>query len=152
MTRYVGVDVHKQTCHVTVMDEQGNVIEQERFRNEPEEFEWSLKGIDDAKIAMEASSCWQPAYELLEDMGHEVKLAHPIKTRLIAEARIKTDATDSEALAHLLRTNLLPTSYVPPKRVRELRDLVRLRTYLVRQRARFKHKIRSELLSKASKF
>ena len=151
MAKYVGMDVHKQTCHATVMDEQGNVIKQEKFRNEPEEFERILEGIDDAKIAMEASCCWQPAYELLEDMDYEVKLAHPMKTRLIAEAKIKTDAGDSEALAHLLRTNLLPTSYVPPKRVRELRDLVRLRTYLVRERARFKHKIRSELLKRGIK-
>ena len=84
-------------------------------------------------------------------MGYEVKLAHPMKTRLIAEARIKTDTSDSEALAHLLRTNLLPTSYVPPKPIMELRELVRLRTYLVRERARFKHKIRAELLKRGIK-
>ena len=57
----------------------------------------------------------------------------------------QTDTRDSEALAHLLRANLLPASYVPPKEVRELRELVRLRTYLVRERVRFKNRTRAEL-------
>ena len=68
-----------------------------------------------------------------------------MKTGIIAEAKVKTDAKDSEALAHLLRADLLPTSYVPPREFRELRDLVRLRTYLVRERTRLKNKIRAEL-------
>ena len=145
MTTYVGLDVHLRTCHATVMDEHGRILKQEKFPNERLEFERILKGIDDAKVAMEACYCWQPLYEFLEEKCFEVKLAHPIKTRIIADAKIKTDATDSEALAHLLRADLLPTSYVPPKEIRELRELVRLRTYLVRERTRFKNKIRAEM-------
>ena len=145
MATYVGLDVHLRTCHATVMDEQGKILRQEKFPNERLELERILKGIDDAKVAMEACYCWQPVYEFLENKGFEVKLAHPTKTRIIAEAKIKTDAIDSEALANLLRANLLPTSYVPPKGLRELRELVRVRTYLVRERTRFKNKIRAEL-------
>lgn len=145
MPTFVGLDVHLRTCHATVMDEQGKILRQEKFPNERLELERILKGIDDAKVAMEACYCWQPVYELLETMGHEVELAHPTKTRIIAEAKIKTDATDSEALAHLLRADLLPPSYVPSRELRELRELVRLRTYLVRERAKFKNKIRAEL-------
>lgn len=145
MAQYVGLDVHLRACHATVMNERGEILKQEKFPNERMELERVLNGINDAKVAMEACYCWQPVYELLESMGHEVKLAHPTKTRIIAEAKIKTDAVDSERLAHLLRAKLLPTSYVPPKELRELRELVRLRTYLVRERARFKNKIRAEL-------
>jgi transposase len=145
MTKYVGLDVHLRTCHATVTDERGRVLKQEKFPNERQEIERIFKSIGDAKVAMEACYCWQPVYEQLEAMGHKVELAHPMKTRIIAEARIKTDALDSEALAHLLRADLLPTSYVPPREFRELRELVRLRTYLVRERTRFKNKIRAEL-------
>lgn len=152
MATYVGLDVHKQSSHATVMDERGQILKQEKFRNEPEEFKRFFQGIDDAEVAIEASCCWQPVYELLESEGYRVRLAHPMKTRLIAEARIKTDERDSEALAHLLRTNLLPMSYVPQREIRELRELVRLRTYLVRERAKFKHKIRSELLKRGVTF
>jgi transposase len=145
MTKYVGLDVHKKACHATVMDERGKVVKSGKFENTREGFEEFFDGIDDAEVAMEASYCWQPDYELLERMGYRVKLSHPMKTRIIADAKIKTDASDSEALAHLLRADLLPISHVPSKEARELRDLVRLRTYLVRERTRFKNKIRAEL-------
>lgn len=145
MPQYVGVDVHKKACHATVMDERGKVTKQEKFENTREGFKEFFKGIDDAEVAMESGYCWQPAYEQLENMGYKVKLAHPLKTRIIADAKIKTDASDSEALAHLLRSDLLPMSHVPSREARELRELVRLRTYLVRERTRFKNKIRAEL-------
>lgn len=145
MTKYVGLDVHLRTCHATVMNERGRILKQEKFPNERQEIERIFKRIGDAKVAMEACYCWQPIYEQLEAMGRELKLAHPTKTRIIAEAKIKTDTIDSEALAHLLRADLLPTSYVPPKEFRKLRERVRLRAYLVRERTRFKNKIRAEL-------
>jgi len=145
MPMYVGLDVHKKVCHATVMDERGEILKEGKFENTRWGFEGFFGRIDDAEAAMEASYCWQPAYEWLENRGYEVKLAHPLKTRVIAEAKIKTDKTDSGALAHLLRLGWLPTSYVPPKEVRDLRELVRLRTYLVMVRTRFKNKIHAEL-------
>lgn len=42
-----------------------------------------------------------------------MKISHPYKTRIIAEAKIKTDCKDSEALADLVRANLIPEAYVP---------------------------------------
>ena len=145
MPKFVGLDVHLRTCYATVMDERGKILKQEKFPNERLELERIFGGIDDAKVAMEATYCWQPAYDFFEGKGYEVKLAHPTKTRIISEAKIKTDAKDSERLANLLRSDLLPASYVPPKEFRELRELVRLRTYLVRERSRFKNKIHAEL-------
>jgi hypothetical protein len=47
------------------MDERGRILRQEKFLNEREEFEMIFECIDDAKVAMEASYCWQPAYEFL---------------------------------------------------------------------------------------
>jgi len=60
-----------------------------------------------------------------------IRHAHPLKVKAIAEAKIKTDEIDSETLAHLLRANLLPESYVPPKEIRDLRELVKRRAFLV---------------------
>ena len=145
MAMYVGLDVHKRTCHATVMNERGEIVKEGKFRNERAGFEYFFRCIDDAKVAMESSYCWQPPYEWLEDAGYGVKLSHPKKTRAIADMKVKTDAKDSEALAQLLMLGWLPTAYVPPKEMRELRDLVRLRTYLVMIRTRFKNKIRAEL-------
>lgn len=149
MPKYAGLDVHKRTCHATVIDERGTIVKQKKFLNQQKELEKFFNDIGNAKVAMEAGYCWQPVYERLESMGYEVKLAHPFKTRIIAEAKIKTDASDSEALAQLLKLDWLPTSYVPPEEIRELRELVRLYVYLVRERTRFKNKVRSEMNKRA---
>ena len=74
-----------------------------------------------ATVAMEAGYCWQPLYDRLEETGYDVMLAHPLKVKAIAQAKVKTDKIDSETLAHLLRADLLPESYVPPRDIRELR-------------------------------
>lgn len=92
-------------------------------------------------IALEATRNWYWVYDLLEDMAKEVKLAHPIKTPLIAEAKIKTDKIDASILADLLRTNYLPTCFVPNKGIRQTRELLRHRAYLIRIRSGLKTRI-----------
>ena len=57
-----------------------------------------------------------------------------IKTRAIAEARIKTDSIDSNTLAHLLRSDLIPRAYTPSFETRDLRNLLRFRMALVKVR------------------
>jgi len=143
--RYVGLDVHKETVHGTVMDERGRVLKRKGFFNTQKGFEKFFQGIADAEVVMEAGYCWQPPYEPLERMGYRVKLAHPYETRIIAKSKIKTDATDSEKLAQLLRTGFLPEAYAPPKHVRDLRELLYRRAYLVRVRSKFKNKTKAEL-------
>ena len=55
---------------------------------------------------------WNKTFDILESHGILVKLANPLKTRAIAEARIKTDKVDAQVLAHLLRADLVATCYV----------------------------------------
>jgi len=75
-------------------------------------------------------------------------VAHPLKTRAIADAKIKSDKIDAKILADLTRGNLPPTSWIPPKEIRELRDLVRQRIFLVRLGAKVKNKIKAELIKR----
>jgi len=58
---------------------------------------------------------------LLEEAGYDLHLAHPLRTRAIASARVKTDAIDAKTLAHLLRAGLLPEAYIAPRELRDLR-------------------------------
>lgn len=142
----VGLDVHKEYCDATVLDENGRRIKSGKFRYTRKGFEGFFRDITDARVAMEAGYCWQPAYELLESMNLQPVLAHPLKTRLIADVKVKTDAKASEALAQLLLMDWLPTAYVPPREIRELRELTRLRTYLVWERTRFKNKVHAAMV------
>jgi transposase len=68
-----------------------------------------------------------------------------LKTRLIAEARIKTDSIDSESLAYLLKADLIAKSYVPPKEIREQRRIARHRASLVKIRTIVKNMIHALL-------
>lgn len=68
-------------------------------------------------------------------------LAHPLKVRAIASARIKTDTIDATTLAPLLRTDLLPTASIPPRAIRDQRELLRYRASLVRVRTQGQNKI-----------
>lgn len=52
MPTFVGLDVHMRTCHVTVMDERGEILRQEKFPNERGEFERILKGNSLAKVIL----------------------------------------------------------------------------------------------------
>lgn len=73
-------------------------------------------------------------------------LANPIKVRLIAESKKKTDRYDAKVLADLLRTNMLPQSYAAPRDVREERQITRHRASLVRIRTEVKNKVHAILL------
>ena len=81
----------------------------------------------------------------LENVVSEIKLSHPLKTRAIAEARVKTDKVDSAILAHLLRTDLLPTAHIAPISVREERELLRIRVSLTGLRTAVKNNIHAIL-------
>jgi len=82
---------------------------------------------------------------VLEEGTEKVVLAHPKQVKAIAAARVKTDKIDATILAHLARADLLPTAYAPPVEIRELRDLVRHRSKLVRERTRHKNRIHTIL-------
>jgi transposase len=65
--------------------------------------------------------------------------------KLIWQARAKTDPADARKLAELLRTNLLPTIWVPDLETRRRRQLLRGRAFLVRERTRVKNRIHGHL-------
>ena len=148
---YVGLDVHKRVCYGTVMDEKGKVVKQDKFTNDLEALDKFMEGLDMVTVAMEAGYCWQPLYDRLLESGHHVKLAHPLKVKAIAQAKVKTDKIDSETLTHLLRADLLPESYVPPRDIRELREVVRRRAFLVGMRTMLKNRVQAELAKRGIK-
>ena len=72
-------------------------------------------------------------------------LAHPLRTRAIAAARVKTDAVDAATLAQLLRAGLLPEAYIAPRELRDVRELLRHRVALVAMRSAIKNRVHAIL-------
>ncbi|MFH1054440.1 MAG: IS110 family transposase [Candidatus Woesearchaeota archaeon] len=145
---YVGLDVHKSFSQGCILDEEGSVILEQKFKNDPHSMDLFLLNVnkEDSKIVLESCSCWQFVYDYLCDANYDVVLANPLQVSLIAKSRKKTDRNDAKILADLLRTNLLPTSYAAPKDVRDERQITRHRASLVYMGAQLKHKMNAILL------
>ena len=103
---------------------------------------------EEIRLVLEASTRSRWAAVVLEGLGAEVIVVDPRKVRVIAETKHKTDRTDARILADLLRTEALPPAlWRVPRGTRELREQIRLRWGLVRQRASLILRARSMLAS-----
>lgn len=142
---YIGMDAHKKFCYATMMDKEGNKIGERRFPTVDGALDAFAESIGDARVVVEASTTGLRVYEHLDDLGVDICMAHPLKVRAIADAKVKTDKIDSEVLAHLLRANLIPKAYVPPREIRYLRALVRHRAALTVVQTSIKNRIHSIL-------
>lgn len=138
---HIGLDYHKRYSYLVVKDEEGRVKQRGLVRNDKEELEEFLRSYRPGKVAIEATRNWGLMYDWLEEMLDEVVLAHPLKTRAIAEAKIKTDKISADILADLLRADLLPRAYVPDKYTREAKNILRQRMFFVRLQAMVKNRI-----------
>ena len=85
----VGIDLHKSRSHVAVIDEHGELSLSRRIANDPDTFLELLAGLGgETQIAVEATYGWEWLAELLEDAGYDLHLAHPLRTKAIASARV----------------------------------------------------------------
>jgi len=139
--RYVGMDYHKGYSQVTVMEENGEIVNQAKLTNEPEALKRYFEKIGSCEVVLEAGRNWYTMYDLLEELVEEIHVAHPLKVRAIAEARVKTDKIDSETLAHLLRSDLLPCIHIPQPEVRDNKKILRQRMFFVAVRTMVKNRI-----------
>jgi transposase len=143
---YVGIDLHRKRSQIAALDGDGSEILSRRIFNDPAIFLGLLQGLgDEVEVALEATYGWEWLVDLLEDAGYELHLSHPLRTKAIAAARVKTDAVDARTLAHLLRTDLLPEAYIAPRELRDLRDLLRHRVALTRMRSALKNRVHALL-------
>ncbi|MFN8215733.1 MAG: IS110 family transposase [Solirubrobacterales bacterium] len=142
--RWIGIDLHRRRSQIATLDEDGEITQQ-RIATGRETFAEALGRPDGTHVAIEATYGWEWLAEMLGGAGFDVHLAHPLRTRAIAAARVKTDAVDAATLAHLLRADLLPEAYVAPPGLRDLRDLLRHRAMLVHMRTSLKNRVHALL-------
>ena len=143
---YMGIDHHKQSSHLTVLDQDGQIIKSGAVRNRRLDIEEFIQDVrQELKAVIEAGRSSYTMVETLEELGVEVKIAHPFQVKAIASAKIKTDKRDSRMLAHLLRLNMIPEVYRRSLSNREEQRVLRHRLFYVRMQTRLKNKIRAHL-------
>ena len=86
---------------------------------------------------------WHWLFEILERElpSERIVLANPFKTRIIAEAQIKTDKVDARILADLLRGKLVPSVHIVGRESRQIKEVLRQRCFFVRQRTMLRNRI-----------
>jgi transposase len=143
MKTYFGVDYHKKYRHGTITNEKGKILKQGRFLNHRESVSKFLDGYggDNCLSVLEATRNWTVMHDILEEFTSDVTLAHPLKVKAIAEAKIKTDKIDSTTLGHLLRCNPVPAAHVCSPQARIIKNLLRHRMFLVRVQTMVKNRI-----------
>ena len=96
-------------------------------------------------IAVEASGSYSWLVDEMERSGHRPKLCNPLEAKRRMGLTNKTDKLDAKGLAILLRNGTLPEVWIPPSELRDQRELLRLRIFLVRMRTRVKNRIHGTL-------
>jgi len=86
---------------------------------------------------------WKPVWNILEPAGFDLLLANAQEVKVVPGR--KTDQKDSQWIADLLQHGLLRRSFVPPKQIRELRDLTRTRATLTQDHSSICNRVQKVL-------
>jgi transposase len=147
--RCCGLDVHKKVivACLLIVQADGELYKEIRKCGTMTKdllalLDW-LQQNDCHQVAMESTGVyWKPVYNILE--GHlEVVVVNAQHLKGVPGR--KTDVLDAEWLAECFQLGLLKASFIPPAPVREVRDLTRYRTTLIRERARTANRLQKVL-------
>jgi transposase len=133
---YGGIDLHSNNSVVVVKDADGKVVCRRRVVNELRYIEPILAPYRHALrgVIVESTFNWYWLVDGLMAAGYPVKLANTTATEQYSGLKHTDDDSDAEWLAEMDRLGILPTGYIYPREQRAVRDLLRKRAHLVRQR------------------
>ena len=133
---YAGVDLHARTLYVHVLDANGKTVFEGNLPAEPDAFLAAIKPFRKGLVVgCECMFAWYWLADLCEDEAIPFVLGHALYMKMIHGGKSKTDKIDAAKLANMLRGGLFPMAYVYPRAKRQTRDLLRRRSFFVRQRA-----------------
>jgi transposase len=136
MKVYGGIDLHSDNSVVALTDEQDKVLYRKRL---PNELPIILEALNPHReplqgLVVESTYNWYWLVDGLMEAGYRVHLANTAAIVQYEGLKHSDDNTDAMFLAKLLRLGILPEGYIYPKEGRAVRDLLRKRSQLVRQR------------------
>jgi transposase len=144
-----GIDLHAHQMYVCLMDRDGKKLVHTNIRNN--DFQFFLKLVapyrHDLTVCAECMFGWYWLADACQEAQIHFVLAHALYLKAIHGGKNKNDRIDSEKIAHLLRTNLIPPAYVYPAEKRPLRALLRQRLLYVWRRSALLARIQSHQLA-----
>ena len=146
---YLGIDISKSTSRFVFLDNNGEkLIKAFTLQNNHQDFSNLLSRLKEANlkpdnllIGIEATGIWwENLYCLLTDKGFKVIVLNPHQTnkfREVLRKKAKTDDIDAYVIAGLLRSNEYAASFIPEESIQVLREIVKLRYRLVKDRKNY---------------
>src|SRR3970282_1198847 len=136
MKLYGAIDLHSTNNVTVLIDEEDKIVYQKRL---PNDLSLILKDLSVYQpriegIVVESSYNWYWLVDGLMEQGYKVHLANTAAIQQYNGLKYTDDDSDARWLAHLLRLGVLPEGYIYPREQRPVRDLLRKRGQLVRQR------------------
>jgi len=146
MQQFIGCDAHKKFSVFVAVNEKGYAGEARRVAHDRQVYREFLAQLPPrSEIAVEASGSYNWLVDEMERSGHHPRLCNPLESKRRMGLTNKTDKLDAIGLAILLRNGTLPEVWIPPSELRDQRELLRLRIFLVRLRTRVKNRIHGTL-------
>jgi transposase len=140
---YVGIDLHKKTIVLCVLDQPRTVRHRRTFAcSQTDAIRAFFASLGPFQAVVEATASYHWLVELIEPLADKVVLAHPGKLRVIAESTKETDRLDAQTRAEFLARDMIPQAHRPTPRQKPHRALVRHRHYLQGRLTAAKVKIR----------
>lgn len=136
MSLFCAIDLHSNNSVVVVLDENDTVLFQQRLPNELPAIERALQPFRDElyAVAVESTFNWYWLVDGLQAAGFRLMLVNTHAVQQYQGLKYTDDHSDARWLAHLMRLGILPTGYIYPYEQRTLRDLLRKRLFLNRER------------------
>jgi transposase len=136
MKLYGGIDLHSTNSVVVLLDEEDQVVYEKRL---PNDLSYLLVELGPYRekiegVVVESTFNWYWLVDGLMEAGYRMHLANTAAIQQYGGLKYTDDRSDARWLAHLLRLGLLPEGYIYPKEERAVRDLLRKRGQLVRQK------------------
>jgi len=147
MSLYCGIDLHANNSYVVVSGQEDEVVLGRRYPNDLGRILRALEPYREelSGIAVESTFNWYWLVDGLRQAGHTVHLVNPLAAQQYQGLKYADDRSDARWLAKMLRLEILPTGWICPATERGVRDLLRKRVQLVRQRVACRLSLRNIL-------
>jgi transposase len=133
---YAGIDLHARTLYLCVLDQAGTIVRHVNLKADPNVFLEAIAPFRDGLVvACECMFAWYWLADLCAGEKIPFVLGHALYMKAIHGGKAKNDKIDAHKIATMLRGGMFPQAYVYPKGMRETRDLLRRRMFLVHKRA-----------------
>jgi transposase len=149
---HAGLDLSRKKLDVCLLSEDGEHVDQLAVPPDIDSLKTLARRIDEVHrepvcAVIESMTGARLVHDTLEAEGWDVEIADAQKVKGLAPLACKTDTIDSLVLATLSHRDLVPAIWLPDPRIREERELARLRMHLVKHKSALKNRIRSTMIN-----